>query len=58
MIPSRPQRPRLGYVMRTLYLGAAGLWSSLMGAFYMFAVGPFYPHYVALTRPAARLSGS
>jgi putative membrane protein len=42
VIPSRPARPRLNYVLRALYLGGAGLWSSMIGAFYMYSVSPFY----------------
>ncbi len=56
IIPSRPSRSRLGYVMRALYLGAAGVWSSLMGAFFMYAVGAFYAHYTALARPTGTAS--
>jgi putative membrane protein len=56
VIPSRPARPRLNYVMRALYLGAAGMWSSMIGAFYMFSVAPYYERYVTLARPVGAAS--
>lgn len=56
VIPSRPAHLHLNYVLRTVYLGVAGMWSSMIGAFYMFAVGPFYQRYVNLVRPAGAAS--
>ena len=56
VIPSRPARPRLNYVMRALYLGVAGVWSSVVGSFYMYSVDAYYPHYTALVRPAGAAS--
>jgi len=56
VIPSRPAGPRLNYVVRALYLGVAGMWSSMVGAFFMFSVAPYYEHYVALDRPAGAAS--
>jgi putative membrane protein len=56
VVPTRPLHPRLGYVLRAVYLGAAGMYSSLMGAFFMFAVGPFYTHYATLARSAGTAS--
>lgn len=47
VLPSRPLRPRLSYAMRLVYLGVAGLYSSVMGSVFMFSTAPFYPHYVA-----------
>lgn len=52
VIPSRPLQPRLGYVMRVVYVGIAGLYSSVMGSAFMFSTAPFYPYYAALARPA------
>jgi putative membrane protein len=46
VLPSRPLRPRLGYVMQLVYLGVAGLYSSVMGSLFMFSTAPFYPYYV------------
>lgn len=57
IIPARPAtRPRLGYVGRTLYLGASGAYSSIVGSIFMFSVAPFYPHYASLPRAAADMS--
>jgi len=56
VIPARPVRPRLGYIGRTLYLGVAGLYSSLVGGFFMFSVAPYYSHYAALERSAGDMS--
>ncbi len=56
VIPSRPAWPRLNYVARALYLGVAGMWSSMVGAFYMFSVAPYYERYVVLDRPVGAAS--
>ncbi|HEU5438564.1 MAG TPA: cytochrome c oxidase assembly protein [Ktedonobacterales bacterium] len=53
VLPSRPLRPRLSYAMRMVYLGVAGLYSSVMGSVFMFSTAPFYPHYVAQQGGAA-----
>lgn len=47
ILPSRPLRPQLSYVMRLVYLGVAGIYSSAMGSFFMFSTAPFYPYYLA-----------
>jgi putative membrane protein len=47
VLPPRPLWPELGYVMRLVYLGVAGLYSSVMGSVFMFSTAPFYPYYIA-----------
>ena len=56
VIPSRPAWPRLNDVARALYLGVAGMWSSMIGAFYMFSVAPYYERYIVLDRPVGAAS--
>jgi cytochrome c oxidase assembly factor CtaG len=52
VIPWRPQRPRLGYALRAIYVGVAGAWASMIGALFMFTVAPFYPQYGAPASPS------
>lgn len=56
VIPSRPLKPRMSYPQQAIYLGAAGLFSNVMGAVFTFSVGPLYPFYAALPRPANSLT--
>lgn len=49
VIPSRPLHPRLSYPMQLVYVGVAGVYSSVMGSFFMFSTAPFYPYYVGQT---------
>ncbi len=56
VIPSHPMQPRLSPPMRVVYLGAAGMHSSLMGSLLMYSTGPFYPYYVAVASKAGAMS--
>ena len=56
VIPSHPLRPRLSYPMRALYVCAVGMYSNLIGSLFVFSVGPFYPHYALLPRPAGAMT--
>lgn len=56
IIPSHPLQPRLSYPMRALYLCAVGMHANLIGSLFVFSVGPFYPHYALLPRPAGAMS--
>ncbi len=55
VIPSRPIQPGLSLIGRVLYLGAVGMYSNLMGSFFVFSTGPFYHYYAALSRPAGMM---
>lgn len=56
VIPSHPLQPRLSYPMRALYVCAVGMYSNLIGSLFVFSVGPFYPHYAQLPRPAGAMT--
>lgn len=56
IIPSHPLQPRLSYPMRALYLCAVGMHANLIGSLFVFSVGPFYPHYALLARPAGAMT--
>ena len=56
VIPSRPMKPRMSYPQQAIYLGAAGLFSNVMGAVFTFSTAPMYPFYAALPRPAGSLA--
>ncbi|MGZ3672949.1 MAG: cytochrome c oxidase assembly protein [Ktedonobacterales bacterium] len=56
IIPSQPLQPRLSYPMRALYLCAVGMHANLIGSLFVFSVGPFYPHYALLPRPAGTMT--
>ncbi len=49
VIPWRPgAQARLGLIASMIYLILVGMYSNLLGSFYMFSTGPFYPYYVRL----------
>jgi putative membrane protein len=56
IIPSHPLQPRLSYPMRALYLCAVGMYANLIGSLFVFSVGPFYPYYALLPRPAGAMT--
>jgi cytochrome c oxidase assembly factor CtaG len=56
VIPARHTRPALSLTQRAIYLGAAGLYSNVVGALFVFSTGPMYSYYAALPRGAGALS--
>ncbi|MGO8947193.1 MAG: cytochrome c oxidase assembly protein [Ktedonobacterales bacterium] len=56
MVPWRPGTPAaLSPVPAMIYLVLVGMYSSLLGSFYMFSSGPFYQYYIRLHSRAAAL---
>ena len=56
IIPVFPAHARLSYPAKALYLGAAGIWSNVMGAVFIFSTGVLYPYYASVPHPAGGLS--
>ncbi len=56
IIPSMPLEPRLGYLMRGLYLFAAGIAMSMVSMIYVYFPTPLYAHYAAVARPVGAIS--
>ncbi|MBF6590528.1 MAG: cytochrome c oxidase assembly protein [Ktedonobacterales bacterium] len=56
IIPSRPLRPRLGYVWRAMLLVVAGIELNILAFALALPNVPSYAHYAALPRPAGMIS--
>jgi cytochrome c oxidase assembly factor CtaG len=56
VMPSRHARHPLSFARRAVYVAAAGVASSVLGAVFVFSTGPIYAYYAALPRADGALS--
>jgi putative membrane protein len=56
VFPSRPLKPRLSYVGQAIYVVILGMYSNVVGSFFVFSTAPFYPYYANLPRPSGAVS--